>query len=80
MLAGLQTRLAALLLSGTMVVALFTAKRADITGPLDLVGMTEFLYLVLLAWLATAGAGAISLDERLGQRGGAARRTPTSSR
>ena len=67
-LIGLLTRLAALPLMGTMVVAIATAKLKDLTGFTDLFGTSEFLYIVLLVWLATAGAGAISIDRWFGQR------------
>ena len=67
-LAGLLTRLAALPLVGTMVVAILTAKLKDLTGVFDLFGISEFLYIVLLLWLATAGPGAVSLDRIFGSR------------
>jgi putative oxidoreductase len=61
-LVGLGTRLAALPLAFTMVVAILTAKRADISGLTALVGFEEWSYLVLFLWLAVAGAGPLSLD------------------
>lgn len=61
-LIGLGTRLAALALGFTMVVAIITAKRADITGLTALVGFEEWSYLVFFIWLAVAGAGPLSLD------------------
>lgn len=61
-LVGLVTRLAALPLIGTMIVALATAKASDIAGFSDLIGTSELCYAVLLAWLALAGPGAASLD------------------
>jgi putative oxidoreductase len=61
-LAGFGTRLAALPLAFTMVVAILTAKRGDITGITALVGFEEWSYLVFFIWLALAGAGPISLD------------------
>jgi putative oxidoreductase len=61
-LVGLATRLAALPLGFTMVVAILTAKRADITGLTALVGFEEWSYLVFFIWLAVAGAGPLSLD------------------
>jgi putative oxidoreductase len=67
-LIGLLSRLAALPLSVTMVVALLTAKRDDIHGLSSLTDITEFLYLVLLLWLAATGPGAASLDWLLGRR------------
>jgi putative oxidoreductase len=67
-LVGLGTRLAALLLSLTMVVAILTAKRADIHGLTDLVGFEEWSYLVFFLWLAVAGAGPLSLDRLVAPR------------
>ena len=61
-LVGLGTRLAALPLAFTMVVAIMTAKRADINGLTALVGFEEWSYLVFFIWLAVAGAGSLSLD------------------
>jgi len=61
-LMGLGTRLAALPLAFTMVIAILTAKRADIDGLTTLVGFDEWSYLVLFLWLAVAGAGPLSLD------------------
>jgi putative oxidoreductase len=61
-LLGLGTRLVALPLAFTMVVAIATAKRDDITGLTALVGFEEWSYLVLFIWLALAGAGPLSLD------------------
>src|SRR5919204_4112841 len=61
-LVGLFTRLAAIPLIVVMIVAIATAKRGDIGSLADLLGFVEALYIVLLAWLATAGPGPISLD------------------
>jgi putative oxidoreductase len=65
LLVGLFTRLAAVPLVVVMIVAIVAAKRGDINGLSDLLGFVETLYIVLLAWLATAGPGAISLDRVL---------------
>jgi len=62
-LLGLGTRLASLPLAFTMVVAIITAKRGDISGFTSLVGFEEWSYLVLFIWLAVAGAGPLSLDK-----------------
>jgi putative oxidoreductase len=59
---GLATRLAALPLMVSMVVAILTAKIADLHGVFDLVGFDEFTYLVVLAMIAIIGPGAASLD------------------
>jgi len=61
-LVGLGTRLASLPLAFTMIVAILTAKRADINGLTALVGFEEWSYLVFFIWLAVAGAGPLSLD------------------
>src|SRR5688572_33125529 len=67
-LLGLGTRLAALPLIGTMVVALITAKASDIASFSDLIGTIEFCYAVLCTWLALAGAGAASIDHVIARR------------
>jgi putative oxidoreductase len=67
-LLGLGTRLASLPLAFTMVVAIATAKRGDITGLTALVGLEEWSYLVLFIWLAVAGAGPVSIDRLLARR------------
>jgi putative oxidoreductase len=64
-LVGLGTRLVSLPLAFTMVVAILTAKRADIDGVSALLGLEEWSYLVMFLWLALAGAGALSLDALL---------------
>ena len=61
-LVGLATRLASLPLAFTMVVAIITAKRGDVTGIPALLGLEEWSYLVFFLWLALAGAGPLSLD------------------
>ena len=67
-LIGILTRVAAVPLIGTMVVAILTAKRGDIHGLGDLLFMPEFLFIVLLLWLIIKGAGAVSSDYVLGKR------------
>ena len=66
-LLGLGTRLVALPLAFTMVVAILTAKRADIDGLSTLLGFEEWSYLVLFVWIALAGAGPLSLDALIGR-------------
>jgi putative oxidoreductase len=61
-LLGLGTRLASLPLAFTMVVAILTAKRANIDGVSALVGFEEWSYLVFFIWIAVAGPGPLSLD------------------
>jgi putative oxidoreductase len=67
-LIGLGTRLVSLPLAFTMVIAILTAKREDITGLTALVGFEEWTYLVMFVWLAVAGAGPVSLDALLRRR------------
>ncbi len=64
-LLGLFTRIASIPLIGTMIVALITAKRADISGFSDLTGMIEYLYIVMLVYLVVEGAGCLSVDHFL---------------
>lgn len=73
---GLGTRFAAVPLVVTMVVAIRTALWGELEGMIDLFGREEYLFIVLLAWLAVAGAGAASLDAILARslRAGAAPR------
>jgi putative oxidoreductase len=59
---GVLTRLAALPLAVTMVVAILTAKRDDIQGLISFASLEEFTYLCVLLWLAIAGPGAASVD------------------
>ncbi len=71
---GVATRVAALLLSGTMVVALFTAAipdhkiHANWKGLLDFLYLPEWLILTLLVWLVVQGAGKLSVDFVLRQK------------
>jgi putative oxidoreductase len=62
---GLASRLATVPLAVSMVVAILTAKRADLHGLFDLVGFEEFTYLCVLVMLAIGGPGALSLDHVL---------------
>jgi len=68
LLLGLLTRLASLPLLATMIVAIATAKRGDVHELGDLFGMSEYLYLVLLLWLAAFGAGLVSIDAAIAKR------------
>ncbi len=65
---GLLTRLATVPLIVSMVVAILTAKLADIHGLFDLVGADEFTYLCVLIMLAVIGPGTASLDHVLFRR------------
>ena len=67
-LVGLATRVAAIPLIITMIVALATALKADIHGLGDLFGTSEFLYVALLLWLGAYGAGPLSLDRFVAKR------------
>jgi putative oxidoreductase len=68
LVAGLGTRLAAVPLAGTMVVAIATAQLANVHGVGDLFGLLEFVYLIVFVWLAIAGPGALSLDHLIARR------------
>jgi len=59
---GLFSRIAALPLIGTMIVAIATALWADVHSLGDLFGLSEFLYIVIFAWIAIAGPGALAVD------------------
>jgi putative oxidoreductase len=76
-LLGLGTRIASVPLIATMVVALLTAKASEIAGVSELIGTIELGYALLLAWLAIAGPGAVSVDHRIAQV--LARRAPTEA-
>lgn len=67
-LVGLFTRLAAVPLAITMLVAIRTALWEQVDSVTALFGLTEALYAVIFAWLATAGAGPLSLDRLLARR------------
>ena len=61
-LVGLVADFAAVPLIISMLVAIVTAKQKEVHGLPDLFGLVEWTYLVLLAWIALAGAGKVSLD------------------
>jgi putative oxidoreductase len=65
---GLGTRLAAAPLAGTMVVAILTAKRAEIDGLGTLLGFEETLYLIAFLWLLVAGPAQASIDHLIRRR------------
>lgn len=65
LLLGVGSRGASVLLSGTMVVAILTAKRSELQSPSDLFGLVEFTYLALLAYVAVGGPGKLSLSQLL---------------
>lgn len=68
LLLGLCTRLAAAPLIVTMVVAIRTALWDQVDSLGSLFGLAEFLYITLLLWLGTAGAGPLSIDRLIERR------------
>ena len=68
LLLGVLTRIVAVLLSSTMVVALFTADRETFMGALfrtseaGLSDVAPFVLLVFLSWLVVKGPGWLSVD------------------
>ncbi len=68
LLLGLASRLAAIPLIVTMCVAIATARSSDVEGFGDLLRLQEWIYIVLLTWIAVAGAGALSSDYLLSRR------------
>ena len=65
LLLGLLTRISAGALGITMIVAIRSAKWADVDSLETLLGFDETEYLALFLWLAIAGPGAVSLDHYL---------------
>jgi putative oxidoreductase len=65
LLAGLLTRISAGALGITMIVAIRSAKWADVDSLETLLGFDEFEYLALFLWLAIAGPGVLSADHWL---------------
>jgi putative oxidoreductase len=65
LLAGLLTRISAGALGITMIVAIISAKWAEVDSLGTLLGFDEFEYLALFLWLAIAGAGMVSIDHWL---------------
>ncbi len=76
LLAGFCTRFAAVPLIITMMVAIRTALWDQVESVGSLFGIAEFLYITLLVWLGTAGAGPLSVDRFLGNRAEPAASTP----
>ena len=62
LLLGLLTRFAAVPLMIVMVVAIISAKWADVDSLETFLGFEEVSYFVMFAWLAIAGPGPVSLD------------------
>jgi putative oxidoreductase len=65
---GLASRLAAIPLAFSMVVAIATAKAGDLHGIFDLFGFDEFTYIVLLVMITILGPGKASIDEQIAQK------------
>jgi len=65
LLLGFLTRISAGALGVTMIVAIKSAKWADVDSLETLLGFDETEYLALFLWLAIAGAGPISIDRLL---------------
>jgi putative oxidoreductase len=76
LLLGLFTRISAGALGITMIVAIRSAKWADVDSLETLLGFDEFEYLALFLWLAIAGAGRLSLDYLLRSRWGRTQADP----
>ena len=62
---GLASRLSAIPLMVSMLVAIVTAQREQIQALPDLFGRVEWTYFALLLWVAAAGPGRASLDHLL---------------
>jgi putative oxidoreductase len=62
---GLASRIAAVPLMGSMIVAILTAQRENVHDLPDLFGLVEWTYFALLLWVALTGPGRISLDYAL---------------
>jgi len=70
LLLGFLTRISAGALGITMIVAIVSAKWADVDSLETLLGFDEFEYLALFLWLAIAGPGPVSIDRVLQRRYG----------
>lgn len=66
---GLMTRISAGGLAVTMVVAIVSAKWAEVDSLETLLGFEESTYLAVFTWLAITGAGKASLDYLIERRG-----------
>jgi len=79
LLLGLLTRISAGALGITMIVAIRSAKWADVDSLETLLGFDEFEYLALFLWLAIAGPGVVSVDRWLLRRFGSRQLPATES-
>lgn len=62
LLVGLLTRVMAVPMMIVMIIAILSAKWADVDSLETLLGFEEVSYLVMFAWLGIAGPGPVSLD------------------
>jgi putative oxidoreductase len=62
LLVGLLTRFTAVPMMVIMVVAILSAKLADVDSLETLLGLEEVSYFVMFAWLGIAGPGPVSID------------------
>jgi putative oxidoreductase len=69
LLVGLGSRLAAVPLMVSMLVAIVTAQREQVHALADLFGLVEWTYFALLLYVAASGPGRLSLDHLLFGRG-----------
>ncbi|MBN20359.1 MAG: DoxX family protein [Bdellovibrionaceae bacterium] len=65
---GVFTRIFSILLIGVMKVAIWTAILGDLSSYTDLLSTSEFLYIILFAWLTFQGPGPISIERNLLKR------------
>jgi putative oxidoreductase len=65
---GVLTRISAGGLAVTMIVAIITAKWAEVDSLHTLLGFEETLFLAIFTWLAICGAGKASLDHLIEKR------------
>ena len=65
---GILTRISAGGLAVTMIVAITTAKWAEVDSLHTLLGFEETLFLAIFTWLAICGAGKASLDHLIEKR------------
>ncbi len=65
LLLGLGTRIAALALASTMVVAMITKVFPDLDDKIGIFATLELAYLGIFIWLAVAGPGPVSVDHIL---------------
>lgn len=65
---GVLTRISAGGLAVTMIVAIITAKWAEVDSLHTLLGFEETLFLAIFTWLAICGAGKASVDHLIAKR------------